>query len=152
MQITSKFTIALHIISCIDYFHGKYNVNSTFLSKSIGANPVIIRGVMSDLKQAGIIHSEQGKSDIKLTKKVKDISFYDVYRAVDEKSDESIFNFHDKISPNCPVGRNMHYVLDERLAHIQMVMENEMKKMKVSDVLTDLRAVIESQEETGEKE
>ena len=42
MQITSRFTIAIHILGAIDYFHGKVPVNSTLLAQSIGANPVIV--------------------------------------------------------------------------------------------------------------
>ena len=55
MQISTKFTIAVHIITCIDYFKDTLPVTSSFLAGSVGVNPVIIRGVMSKLKEAGII-------------------------------------------------------------------------------------------------
>ena len=59
MQITSKFTIAVHIITAIDYFKDSMKVTSSFLAGSVGANPVIVRQVMGNLKAVGIIESSQ---------------------------------------------------------------------------------------------
>ena len=43
MQITSRFTIAVHIIACIDYFGSdEKRVTSEFMSLSTNVNPVII--------------------------------------------------------------------------------------------------------------
>ena len=39
MQITTRFTIAVHIITAIDYFNGKEKVTSSFLAESVGVNP-----------------------------------------------------------------------------------------------------------------
>ncbi len=36
MQITSKFTIAVHIITAIDYFKDHEKVTSNFLAGSVG--------------------------------------------------------------------------------------------------------------------
>mgnify|MGYP001264675310 FL=1 len=70
MQITSKFTIAIHIITAIDYFGDTMKVTSSFLAGSVGANPVIVRNVMGNLKAAGIIETSQGKSGIRLARKL----------------------------------------------------------------------------------
>ena len=99
MQITSKFTIAVHIITAIEYFGESETVTSNFLAGSVGANPVIVRGVMSSLKEAGIIMISQGKSGITLAKDLSDITFYDVYRAVDPIDEEGLFHFHE--NPSC---------------------------------------------------
>ena len=55
MQMTSKFTIAVHMITAIDYFKDSEKVTSNFLAGSAGANPVIVRNVMGNLKKSGII-------------------------------------------------------------------------------------------------
>ena len=54
MQISTKFTIAIHIIAAAHYFGGDTKVTSDLLASSIGSNPVIIRNIMSDLAAAGI--------------------------------------------------------------------------------------------------
>ena len=135
MQITSKFTIAIHIITAIDYFKDSEKVTSNFLAGSVGANPVIVRNVMGDLKSAGIIDISQGKSGIALAKDLADITFYDVYKAVDCVSEEGLFHFHENPNMECPVGRNIHKVLGEELSGVQNAMEAQMKKIKLSDVV-----------------
>lgn len=142
MQITSKFTIAVHIITAIDYFKDSEKVTSSFLAASVGANPVIIRNVMGKLKEAGIIEISQGKSGIELAKKLDEITLFDVYKAVDCVGGEGLFHFHENPSPDCPVGRNIHKALDEELHSIQDAMENQMRKIALSDVVKKTRQEI----------
>ncbi|MBR5753775.1 MAG: Rrf2 family transcriptional regulator [Clostridia bacterium] len=139
MQITSRFTIAVHMITVIDYVDGKMPVTSRFLADSIGANPVIIRNVMGQLKEAGLILSSQGKSGIALARPVSEITFYDIYKAVDCVDETGLFHFHENPSMDCPVGRNIHGAMDERLQDIQQTMEEEMKQISLADVVSDVR-------------
>ena len=55
MQISSRFTIGVHILAVIDYLGDSEKVTSSVLAGSIGVNPVIVRNVMGSLKEAGII-------------------------------------------------------------------------------------------------
>ena len=142
MQITSRFTIAVHIITAIDYFKDSEKVTSNFLAGSVGANPVIVRNVMGNLKEAGIIDISQGKSGITLVKRLDEITFYDVYKAVDCVNDEGLFHFHENPNPACPVGRNIHKALDEELHSIQDAMENQMRKITLADVVEKTRQEI----------
>ena len=139
MQITSKFTIAAHIIAAIDYFKDSEKVTSNFLAGSVGANPVIVRNVMGNLKESGIIAISQGKSGISLAKGLDEITFYDVYKAVDCVDDSGLFHFHENPNINCPVGRNIHSAMDEKLQRVQSVMENELSRITMSDVVADVR-------------
>ena len=139
MQITSKFTIAAHIIAAIDYFKDSEKVTSNFLAGSVGANPVIVRNVMGTLKEAGIIEISQGKSGISLAKGLDEITFYDVYKAVDCVDDDGLFHFHENPNFNCPVGRNIHIAMDEKLQRVQSIMENELSRITMADVVADVR-------------
>ena len=140
MQLTSRFTIAVHILTAIDYFKDTETVTSNFLAGSVGTNPVIIRNVMSQLKEAGLISSSQGKSGISLAKDLKDISFYDVYKAVDCVDESGLFHFHENPNIDCPVGKNIHSAMDERLTSIQDTMETQMKQISIADVEADIGA------------
>ena len=113
MQISTKFTIAIHVLTAVRYFSGSYKVTSDFLAGSVGNNPVIIRNIMSQLREAGIIDIKRGPGGISLTRPLTDITFLDVYRAVEKKPDESLFHFHEHPSDKCPVGRNIHKSLEE---------------------------------------
>ena len=139
MHITSKFTIAAHIIAAIDYFKDSEKVTSNFLAGSVGANPVIVRNVMGNLKEAGIIAISQGKSGISLAKELDEITFYDVYKAVDCVDDEGLFHFHENPNINCPVGRNIHSAMDEKLQRVQSIMENELSCITMADGVADVR-------------
>ena len=142
MQITSKFTMAIHIITAIDYFRDSEKVTSNFLAGSVGANPVIVRNVMGSLKEAGIIEISQGKSGIELAKGLDKITFYDVYMAVNCVDDEGLFHFHENPNIKCPVGRNIHLAMDEKLQRVQDTMENELRHITVADVAADIKRVI----------
>lgn len=146
MQISSRFTIGVHILTCIEVFKDDYQVNSEFISASVGANPVIIRKIFGQLKNAGLIIVKRGgNGGVELAKKVDDISLYDIYNAVESVEEEGLFHFHENPNASCPVGRNMHTVMDKRLEKIQEAMENEMKSMKLSDVIKDTKKEIMKQ-------
>ena len=145
MQITSKFTIAVHIITAIDYFKDSETVTSQFLAGSVGANPVIVRNVMGKLKEAGIIHISQGKSGIALAKELDDITFFDVYKAVDCIGEEGLFHFHENPNTDCPVGRNIHQALDEKLHSVQEAMEVQMKTITLADIVRSTRQAIQKE-------
>ena len=139
MQISSRLTIAVHILAVIDYLGDDAKVTSSVLAGSIGVNPVIVRTVMGRLKEAGIIESSQGKSGITLAKDLRDVTFYDLYKAVDAVNDDGMFHFHENPNPECPVGRNIHMAMDDRLIRIQKAMEDEMRNITVAEVTTDIR-------------
>lgn len=145
MQITSKFTIAVHIITAIDYFKDSEKVTSSFLAGSVGANPVIVRNVMGNLKESGIIDISQGRSGITLAKELDEITFFDVYNAVDCVNDEGLFHFHENPNMDCPVGRNIHKALDEELLSIQSAMENQMKSITIAEVVKRTRREIQKE-------
>ena len=146
MQISSRFTIALHILTCIEEFKNDYKITSDFLSSSINVNPVVIRRILQKLKSAGIITVARGNvGSMEINKDLKDITFYDVYKAVDCVDDEGLFHFHENPNPLCPVGRNIHNVLDKRLDAIQQAMENEMKKSTLADVINETSQLIKNE-------
>ena len=139
MQISSKFTIAIHLLAVIHYLGEEGKVTSSVLAGSIGVNPVIVRNVMGNLKEAGLINISQGKSGITLSKKPDEITFYDVYKAVDCVKEEGLFHFHENPNPECPIGRNIHTAMDAKLDRIQASMEAEMRGITLADVMTDIQ-------------
>lgn len=137
MQITSKFTIAVHILTAIDYYKDSA-VTSGFLAASVGANAVIVRGVMGELKAAGLIAVSRGRTGIALARPLSNMTLYDVYAAVGAAED-SLFRFHDSPNPQCPVGRNIHAALDGRLAAAEQAMASSLRAMTVADVAADIQ-------------
>lgn len=147
MQISSKFTIALHVLSCVIYFDGNTRLTSEFLAGSIQCNPVIVRKILGQLAKAEIIHVKRGTGGIEILRPLKEISFYDVYEAVEVVDQESLFRFHKDANERCPIGRNIHGLLDARLDDIQEAMEKRMRKHTLADLRRDLRQISSGREE-----
>ena len=146
MQITSRFTIAVHILTAIDYFKDMDRVNSDFLAGSVGVNPVIVRTVISKLREAGILSTQRGSRGAELVRPLDEITFYDVYKAVDSvNEEEGLFHFHEQPNPDCPVGRNIHTAMDGRLLAIQTAMEDEMRRITIADVVADTKSEIQNE-------
>ena len=145
MQISSRFTIALHIFTCVDVFKDERKVTSDFLAGSINTNPVIIRKILSQLKNAGLITVQRGTGGIELTKDLSEITFYDVYEAIGAVENGDLFHFHESPNPECPVGRNIHALLDSKLKTIQSALEDELKRYTILDLRTGMTELLEEE-------
>ena len=130
MQISSRFTVALHIFTCVDVFKDQYKVTSDFLAGSINTNPVIIRKILSQLSKANLITVARGTGGVTINRPLSEISFY----------------FHEAPNPECPVGRNIHKLLDGKLKSIQNAMEDEMKKYSLADLHSGMEELLEKEE------
>jgi len=138
MQISSRFTIAIHMLIIIALEGKETKVTSDFLAASVGVNPVIIRKTLSQLKNAELISVARGTGGTEIIKDLQDISLFDVYQAVEclGKSGK-LFSFHDNPNPNCPVGANIHEVFDQKLLDIQEAMENQLRQTSLAQIVAD---------------
>ena len=137
MQISSRFTIAVHVLICIETFKDDYKVTSEFLASSVNVNPVVIRRILQQLKKAEIVEVKRGSGGAEIARDLKDITLLDVYNAVESVEDGQLFHFHEDPNPQCPVGKNIHKIMDHRLEEIQEAMENEMRSVTIQDVMED---------------
>ena len=90
-----------------------------------------------------IVKTQRGSSGAELAKPLNEITLYDIYKAVgsvDEK--EGLFHFHEQPNPDCPVGRNIHSVLDQRLMDAQKAMEERLKTTTLADIAEDTKQAV----------
>ncbi|MCQ2442182.1 MAG: Rrf2 family transcriptional regulator [Oscillospiraceae bacterium] len=137
MQISSRFTMAIHMFACIDTFQDM-KMTSDFMAGSIGTNPVIIRKLLQQLKAAGLVEVSRGTGGVTITRPLNEITFLDIYNAVECNPDEALFRFHENPNQKCPVGRNIHHVLDDKLSAVQKAMEKELAGITLADVKNDI--------------
>ncbi len=145
MQISSRFTIAIHIFACIDTFKDDYKLTSDFLAGSVNVNPVVVRRILQQLKTAGLITVTRGSGGADIAKPLDQITFFDIYNAVECIDNGQLFHFHENPNSLCPVGRNIHNALDKRLLQIQKAMEDEMQKITLADAAKDVQLFIEKE-------
>lgn len=142
MQISSRFTVAVHVLICIEVFKQEQKVTSDFLASSVNANPVVIRKILQQLKKAGIVSVVRGSGGADTARPINQITLLDVYNAVECVDGGTLFHFHENPNQLCPVGRNIHTVLDGRLDEIQKAMEREMNSVTIQDILIDTKKLM----------
>lgn len=140
MQFSSRLPIAVHILLAIVEFEGKEKTTSVFLAGTVNVNPVIIRNTLGQLKAAGLVSVKAGEGGSSLAKEPKDITLADIFDAVEKE--EELFHFHENPNPDCPVGKNVHAVLDSRLFDIQEAMRQQMKSITLQDLIDDMNSLL----------
>lgn len=144
MQISSRFTLAVHILACIAVIKDM-KITSNLLAGSTNTNPVIVRKILGQLKNAGLVEVVRGTGGASLAKPPEEISFLDIYQAVECVERGELFHFHENPNEKCPIGRNIHSVLDDKLEQVQRAMERELASISMADVQGEILNYIDMQ-------
>ena len=142
MQISSRLTVAVHVLLCIEVFKDQRKVTSDFLASSVNVNSVVIRRILQQLKKAGIVRVTRGSGGADTARPLEEITLLNLYHAVECVDGEGLFPFHEAPNSLCPVGRNIHAVLDGRLEEVQAAMEREMNSVTMQDIFNDAKTLM----------
>ena len=135
MQISSRFTIAVHMLVCMETFKDDFKITSDFLASSVNANPVVIRRILSQLKKADLIEVSRGTGGATIKHPLSKITLLDVFNAVESVGDGKLFHFHENPNTDCPVGRNIHRILNPSLTKATQALENELNNTTLEDLM-----------------
>lgn len=139
MQISTRFSVAVHILLCATTLADKHKMTSDFLAISVGANPVVVRKISSQLKKAGLLEVPPGTGGAKLARPAGEISLYDIYKAVESVGNDGLFSMHERPNPACTVGRSIEKLLGAHMEEAQKALENSLKKTFISELASELR-------------
>ena len=134
---------------CIVYFGDSNKVTSNFIAGSVNVNPVIIRRILGQLKEAGLVVVEAGVGGASVKKELSDITLFDIFQAVECVNGE-LFHFHENPNPDCPVGSTIHSVMDAELKGIEWAMERQMRSVTLEKLVEKAKLEIEGQKEEKE--
>ena len=56
-----------------------------------------------------------------------------------EDKKEELFHFHENPNPDCPVGANIHAVMDGRLRKFKRNLQKDLDDVTLQDLVKDLR-------------
>ncbi|WP_044639907.1 Rrf2 family transcriptional regulator [Risungbinella massiliensis] len=124
MQISTRFSIAIHTLSLIAI--SPTDCTGDFIASSVNTNPVVIRRIMGMLKKTGLVDVRPGVGGASLLKDPDQITLLDVYRAVNVTEEKGLFRIHENPNIHCPVGRNIEQALQAELKDAQSAMEQRL--------------------------
>ena len=142
MKISSRFTVAVHILSLIAV-QSNTLCTSEWMAGSVNTNAVVIRRITGMLKKTGLVNVTSGTGGATLNKELKDITLLDVYRAVDVVEEGELFQFQENPNINCPIGANIQGVLELILIKAQEAMETVLKDVNMEELVGVLNKKIE---------
>lgn len=135
-MMDTKFSVALHILAMIS--ESKENLSSQALAESVGTNASYIRKVISLLKNAGFITSQQGRTGYQLTQSPKEISLLDIYFATQEVDHITLFQIHQNANQDCPVGKHIESAMSPIFSSFEKQLESELGQRSLDDIIVNL--------------
>lgn len=136
MNGSSRFVVATHVLTVLAIKRDK-RLSSEKLAWSLDTNPVVVRRLLSSLRDAGLVTSKRGPNGgFTLARRPDELTLADVYEAVEL---ESLFAFHPN-EPNdaCPVGDNIQAVLTESLEPAEVALKAELEAVTVDDLAVQI--------------
>lgn len=135
MHISKKCSIAIHCLIFISVYGEKQKVTSELLSLSTGTNPVTIRNIISALKKEGILSVRFGTGGAKLNCPLHEITLYRICHALEPDFLGKLIGIHPMPSPLCPVGKNIHRVLNSSYVKIQEDLRGSLQSITMKEVM-----------------
>ncbi|MBP9886835.1 MAG: Rrf2 family transcriptional regulator [Leptospiraceae bacterium] len=133
--MTSRFTIAVHILSLLDLNKGE-SKTSEELALSVNTNPVVIRKILGALKKAGFIQIQMGQGGgASLSLESDKITLKDIYQVFEEK----LFVLHpNKPNAKCICGKNIQPILSEVFSETEQVLVNELSHKTIYQISSEI--------------
>jgi Rrf2 family protein len=136
MPTSTRFAVAVHALAAMAVSDGK-PLRSEDLAYSANTSPVVIRGLLSRLGEAGMTRSQLGAGGgTLLAKPARKIRLLDVYEAVE---DTELFSLH-RTPPcqDCAVGGNIQEAMRPTLARARKALEHELAKVTIADIAAEV--------------
>ncbi len=133
-----RFAFAVHVMAVLAWDKDECCPSSR-LAKTVNTNPVVIRRLLIDLQEAGLISTNRGpRGGAALKRKAEKVTLREIHNAVDRGD---LFSTHpNKPSVDCPVGRNIGVVMGRLQNRANRALARELEKITLADVLQDLQS------------
>jgi Rrf2 family protein len=137
MSTNSRFAVAVHVLSLMAW-SGEEPLKSEQVAESVNTNPVVIRRIVKELAEAGLVVSQTGSlGGSRLANDPAKTTLLDVYQALEYGG---VFSLHRQPpSRDCPVGVNIETVLGDVLLEVDSAVERVLEKITIHDVVRRLK-------------
>jgi len=158
MSTNSRFAVAVHVLSLMAW-SGEEPLKSEQVAESVNTNAVVIRRMLLELADAGLVISQTGSlGGSRLANDPAQTTLLDIYQALECGG---VFSLHRQPpSRNCPVGVNIETVLGDVLQEVDSAVEKVLANITINDVvqrlkpcssLTAAKTVAKTMEKNGRK-
>nr|WP_202893302.1 Rrf2 family transcriptional regulator [Kribbella italica] len=135
-------TIAAHALAWIGLYQrqGHPVATSDQIAGSANTNPVVIRRLLGELREAGLVEARRGAgAGWSLTRDLASMTLLDVYDAVEPGP---LFALH-RASPDegCVIGHGVQPALQDVYAGIEGTVRTQLSKTTLEDILQAVLAV-----------
>ncbi|MBT2762663.1 Rrf2 family transcriptional regulator [Paenibacillus sp. ISL-20] len=139
MNISSRFAVAIHILSVLEM--NKAGVStSDYIAESVNTNPVVIRRIVGMLSKAGLVEVKPGVAGAKLAKHPSEITLLDIYHAVHVVQEDSLFGIHENSDAKCSVGKHIQTAIVPVFSAAQKAMENTLHEVNLEEIVRKICA------------
>ena len=137
MSTNSRFAVAVHVLSLMAW-SGEEPLKSEQVAESVNTNAVVIRRMLLELADAGLVVSQTGSlGGSRLANDPAKTTLLDVYQALECGG---VFSLHRQPpNPDCPVGVNIETVLGDVLLEVDSAVEQVLGKITINDVVQRLK-------------
>ena len=142
MRVSKRFPLAVHSLLFVSVLSPKKRVTSVLVAESTRSNPVTIRNIFLNLSDSGLLMTSAGKNGgVRLARKPKDITLWDICQAVETNGVEEIFKLHET-NANCPVGKNVYQILYPHMASAINAMKTDMEQVTLETLVGELKYLL----------
>ncbi|WP_125713904.1 Rrf2 family transcriptional regulator [Companilactobacillus kedongensis] len=132
MRISTRFSDSIHILAFIEIYKD-IKVSSEVIASSIETSAVVVRRLMGNLREAGLLDTKQGSAEPKLAKDPSQITLLDVYFATE--GNKPLFELDKKTNPDCIVGGNIQEVLGDYYEQAKISAQRKLNETTLKDVI-----------------
>jgi Rrf2 family protein len=132
MKRSSRLSLALHALV---HLHKQPDVamTSTTLAQCLMTNPVVVRRVLGELREAGLVGSTKGHDGgWRLLRPAAEISLYAVYAAMGESL--LIRTESDPGDVQCPIVRSVNAVMGDFIADAEALLAARLQRVSLDDI------------------
>lgn len=148
MHISTKCSIAIHCLVFISEYGDQTRVTSELLGRSTGCNPAAVRSIISALKKDHMLHVRTGTGGATLACPLEEITLYRIYMAVEPDALEKLIGIHSMPSQLCPVGRNIHDVLESSYCKIRNDLKASLQSVTMKEIVNSYHQKLQAEPES----